>query len=89
MWDKLLRYAQDIFHLKQRTDTNSEDIEKLQKQVEQLSLTVERLSMEFQHLKETERNEREKLVLKLQLIIERMERRKSGLSTGEDQNLLE
>jgi hypothetical protein len=89
MWEKLLKYAQDAFHLKQRTDTNSADIEKLQKQVEQLSKSVERLSLEFQHLKDSERHERESLALRLENVLLRFERRLPGKPDPDDRYLTE
>lgn len=68
MWDKFLGSIKDFLLAGELTRLNTADVRELRKQNENLTLLVERLAFEIQRVKENEAHEREKLMLKLELV---------------------
>lgn len=68
MWDKFLASIKDFLLAGELTRLNTADVRELRKQNENLTILVERLAFEIQRVKENEAHEREKLLLKLNLV---------------------
>lgn len=74
MWDKLFEYGKQILSLTKRVDENTSDIKELRTDFKELTSIVVNLAQSnnelkilFEHLKETEGNERNKLTREWQM----------------------
>ncbi len=75
MWKQLLDLAKKIAFLAQDTQKNKADIKDLQNQMEELTDTVRQMAYDARRGRENEANEREKLLLRLEVALLRSERR--------------
>jgi regulator of replication initiation timing len=78
MWDKIVEYGKQILSLTKRVEENATDIKELQvnlqelvSKVAELALSNNSLNMRFEHLKETEGSERDKLAREWQVYQEK------------------
>jgi predicted RNase H-like nuclease (RuvC/YqgF family) len=74
MWDKLFEYGKQILSLTKRVDENTSDIKELRASLKELTSVVVNLANSnnelrilFEHLKETEGSERDKLTREWQI----------------------
>jgi hypothetical protein len=74
MWDKLIEYGRQILSLTKRVDENTSDIKELRNNLKELTSVVvtlahsnSELKILFEHLKETEESERDKLTREWQI----------------------
>jgi predicted RNase H-like nuclease (RuvC/YqgF family) len=74
MWDKLFEYGKQILSLTKRVDENTSDIKELRASLKELTSVVVNLANSnnelrilFEHLKETEKSERDKLTREWQI----------------------
>jgi septal ring factor EnvC (AmiA/AmiB activator) len=74
MWDKLFEYGKQILSLTKRVDENTSDIKELRASFKELTSVVvnlahsnNELKILFEHLKETEASERDKLTREWQI----------------------
>jgi hypothetical protein len=74
MWDKLFEYGKQILSLTKRVDENTSDIKELRVSLKELTSVVVNLANSnnelrilFEHLKETEGSERDKLTREWQI----------------------
>jgi predicted RNase H-like nuclease (RuvC/YqgF family) len=74
MWDKLFEYGKQILSLTKRVDENTSDIKELRASLKELTSIVVSLAHSnnelktlFEHLKETEGSERDKLTREWQI----------------------
>jgi predicted RNase H-like nuclease (RuvC/YqgF family) len=74
MWDKLFEYGKQILSLTKRVDENTADIKELRASLKELTSVVVNLANSnnelrilFEHLKETEKSERDKLTREWQI----------------------
>ncbi len=75
MWKNLYDLTKKLFSLTKDTEQNKADIKELQQRLRDLSATVERMAYEIRFVRETERHEREKIVLQLENEMLKFERR--------------
>lgn len=66
MWQKIADMTKLLFNFGEMLQQNRADIKDLQREVRQLSTAVQILAKEMQHIRETERHEREKMALRLE-----------------------
>lgn len=74
MWDKLFEYGKQILSLTKRVDENTSDIKELRASLKELTSVVvnlahsnNELKILFEHLKETEKSDRDKLTREWQV----------------------
>jgi hypothetical protein len=87
MLTKLFEIGRQVFNLARDTQQNTSDIKAIQEQVRDLSVSVKLLAVEMERLKENERNERDKLILRLKTVLLRFEHRLPP-ATGPDDRLI-
>ena len=75
MWKQLLDLAKKLAFLAQDTQKNKADIKTLQNQIEELTETVRQMAYDNRRDRENEMHEREKLLLRLEVVLLRSERR--------------
>jgi len=89
MWQKLIDFARHIFNFGQETRRHSEDIKELQREVRQVTAALQHLAYQHQrvldaldrmkennqHLQQSEAQEREKIMLRLENEMLKFERR--------------
>ena len=75
MWKQLWEIAKKIGFLAQDTQKNKSDIKTLQDQMEELTETVRQMAYDIRRDRENEAQEREKLLLRLEIALLRSERR--------------
>ena len=75
MWKQLLDLAKKLAYLAQDTQKNKADIKTLQNQIEELTETVRQMAYDNRRDRENEAHEREKLLLRLEVVLLRSERR--------------
>lgn len=89
MWQKLLDVARHIFNFGQETRRHSEDIKELQRELRQVTAALQQLAYEHQraldsmdrvrenvgHFQQSETQEREKIILRLENEMLKFERR--------------
>lgn len=75
MWKKLLTLAAHFWRLAEETQRNRKQIETLQSEVRSIWRAIDLLSFEFQKTRESDAHEREKLLLRLENVLLRFERR--------------
>jgi len=81
MWKKLLELFRAQVFLARDVQENKEKIARLRQEFDELSGLVVRLQFEIQSLREEERHEREKLMLRLENALLKFERQ---LSSGKE-----
>ncbi len=81
MWQKLSDLAKSLSTFGEVLQQNRADIKELQREVRQLSTALQLLAREVQHGRESERQEREKIILQLENQLLKFERR---LPPGKD-----
>ncbi len=81
MWQKLSDLARSVLTFGEALQQNRADIKELQHEVRQLSMALQLLAREVQHTRESEKQEREKIILQLENQLLRFERR---LPPGKD-----
>lgn len=83
IWTDFASLVKTVLTLGKETEQNRNDIRELREQLHALALKVEHLAGEIRLTNEREASEREKLMLQLQLALERLERRSPpGDKTG-------
>ena len=75
MWKQLFDLAKKLAYLAQDTQKNKADIKTLQNQIEELTETVRQMAYDNRRDRENEAHEREKLLLRLEVVLLRSERR--------------
>lgn len=75
MWQKLSDLAKSLFTFGEVLQQNRSDIKELQVEVRQISTALQLLAREVQHTRESERQEREKIMLQLENQLLKFERR--------------
>ncbi len=85
MWTRFYGLMKLVFTFGEQTRKNTDKIEELREDVKQLTRGIERMAYEiqrlrddFDHFKDNERNEREKMALRLEVDMLRFERRLSS-----------
>lgn len=73
MLKQFVDYVLDLLNTARDTRANKEAIVDLRREVDELALAVERISFELRSLKEGERHEREKFMLKMENALLRIE----------------
>jgi len=81
MWQKLSDLARSLLTFGEALQQNRADIKELQHEVRQISTALQLLAREVQHSRESERQEREKIILQLENRLLKFERR---LPPGKD-----
>jgi CII-binding regulator of phage lambda lysogenization HflD len=74
MLKPLVSYLLDLLVIARDTQSNKEAIAALRGEVDELASAVERISFELRSLREEERHEREKLLLRMENALLRIER---------------
>jgi archaellum component FlaC len=74
MLKPFVEYILDLLNTARDTRTNKEAIADLREEVNQLATAVERISFELRSLREEERHEREKLMLRIENVLLKFER---------------
>ena len=77
-------YAKRLAASIESTDRNSEDIQELRQQVGEMAKRMEQVHAELVHLRVESQLEREKLVLQLENILLRFEKRLPAPKSGKD-----
>jgi predicted nucleic acid-binding Zn-ribbon protein len=75
MRQRLYRFAKQLFSLKAQTERNTADIKDLRQELKELTHIVRHLHVELQRDRKNADHEREKLLLKLENVLLRSERR--------------
>ena len=75
MFKQLTELVANLLFLVRDTRENKEAIEQLRREMHELASTVEKLSFEVQRISDREKLEREKLVLQLENVLLKIERR--------------
>ena len=75
MWQKLADLAKTLLSYGEILQQNRSDIRELQQEVRRLSTALQLLAREIQHMRETERQEREMVKLQLDNALLRFEHR--------------
>lgn len=75
MWQKLSDLAKSLFTFGESLQQNRADIKELQREVRQISTALQLLAREVQHQRESEKQEREKVILQLKNQLLKFERR--------------
>ncbi len=81
MWQKPSDLARTLFTFGETLQQNRADIKELQREVRQLSMALQLLARYVQHGRESEKQEREKMILQLENQLLKFERR---LPPGKD-----
>ena len=75
MWQKLVEFGKQLFNLKRQTEQNTSDIKDLQQEVKELKEMVRELAQTVQRDRENRIHEVEKLQLRLENALLKVERR--------------
>ncbi len=75
MWLKLVEFGKQLFNLKSQTEQNTSDIKDLQQKVQELTVVVRKLTQTIQRDRENRIHEVEKLQLRLENALLKVERR--------------
>jgi len=75
MLKQLVEYVLSVLNLARDTRTNKEEIVELRRELDELTSAVERLSFELRAVREEDRHERDKLLLRIENTVLRIERR--------------
>jgi hypothetical protein len=75
MFKQLTEFVGNLVFLTRDTRENKAAIEQLRREMHELASTVEKLSFEVQRISDREKLEREKLVLQLENVLLKIERR--------------
>lgn len=75
MWQKISDLAKSLFTFGEALQQNRADVKELQREVRQISTALQLLAREVQHMRESERQEREKTALQLENQLLKFERR--------------
>jgi hypothetical protein len=71
---QLVEYVLSVLNLAHDTRTNKEEIVELRRELDELTHAVERLSFELRAVREEDRHERDKLLLRIENTVLRIER---------------
>ena len=74
MLKQFVEYVLDLVNTARDTRANKEAISDIRKELDELARAVERISFELRGIREEERHEREKFVLKVENALLRIER---------------
>jgi hypothetical protein len=74
MLKQLVEYVLSVLNLARDTRTNKEEIVELRRELDELTNAVERLSFELRAVREEDRHERDKLLLRIENTVLRIER---------------
>ena len=85
MLKQLVEYVLSVLNLARDTRTNKEEIVELRRELDELTNAVERLSFELRAVREEDRHERDKLLLRIENTVLRIERH---LPPGKEQRKL-
>lgn len=75
MFKRFAEFVEFAFNLSKRSENHDRRLTAAEERINQLTRTVDLLLVERQHSREHEQSEREKQDLRLQLALERLERR--------------
>ena len=78
MWKQILTTAKTLFILDEKTKRNHEETQEIRKEVRNLTSKVERLAYEIHRVRDNNEHERQKLTLRLDNELLRLERRLSA-----------
>jgi hypothetical protein len=75
MWQKLYEFGKQLLTLKNQVDKNTQDIKELRQDLKELTSLVQKLAYKLDRNSENDAHEREKLMLRLENALLKIERR--------------
>ena len=75
MWNKLYDFGRQLLTLKSQVEKNTQDIKEVRQDLKELTNAVQGLAYSVQRNNENESHEREKIVLRLENALLKVERR--------------
>ena len=69
LWQRLLDWAKYLLKHKEQTEKNTGDIKEQQQAFDEMTTFVQRLAFELERLRENDAHEREKLAMRLEIIL--------------------
>lgn len=92
MWDKFYNLAKTVFAFGEQTRKNTDKIDTIQDDIKELAAGMQRMAYEiqrlrddFNHFKDNEKNEREKMALRLEVEMLRFEKRLAAPKSEENE----